>query len=77
MFLMEENSSHAEMISDLKLLNERFSHCFPSVSFAESDWVRDPWSSCALECSKHLPVLEQEQLAEMREDQTLKIKTWR
>ena len=58
----------------LKILDERFTEYFSSESFEQFDWVRDPWSSSAAESSKDLPMLAQEQLAEIREDRTLKIK---
>ena len=46
---------------------------FPAETFAGFDWVRDPWNSCALESAADLPLQAQEQLAEMREDRTLRI----
>lgn len=58
----------------LKSLDERFNHYFPSESYAQFDWVRDPWSSSALESAKDWPLPTQEQLMEIREDRTLKMR---
>ncbi|XP_040187942.1 SCAN domain-containing protein 3-like [Rana temporaria] len=79
MFPLCNAHSNGSILSDLisqhlQILDERFSHYFPSEAFAEFDWVRNPWSSCALDSSKVLPLAAQEQLAEIREDRTLKIK---
>ena len=57
----------------LQTLDERFNKYFPAETFAGFDWVRDPWNSCALESAADLPMQAQEQLAEMREDRTLRM----
>ena len=36
-----------------KTLAKRFDHYFPSESYAQFDWVRDPWSSSA-HCKKSM-----------------------
>ena len=37
----------------LKVLEERFNFYFPAETYAEFDWVLDPWSSSGLESSCH------------------------
>lgn len=59
------SSTHSDLISQhRKILNKRFNHYFPAQSLAQFDWIHDPWSSCALESSKDLPLLAQKQLAQ-------------
>lgn len=43
------------------------------VSYAEFDWALYPWSSSGLESLKGMPLQVQEQLADPREDCTLKM----
>ena len=58
----------------LKVLEERFNFFFSAETSAEFDWVLDPWSSSGLESSKGMPLQAQVQLADLREDSSLKMK---
>lgn len=65
---------NSDLISGhLQTLEERFNIYFPAETFAGFDWVRDPWNACALESAADLSMQAQEQLAEMREDRTLRM----
>ena len=67
-------TKHSGLISQhLQTLDERFNKYFPAETFAGFDWVLDPWNSCALESAADLPMQAQEQLAEIKEDRTLRI----
>ena len=69
------SSTLSDLIAQhLKSLDERFNHYFPSECYAQFDWVRDPWSSRALESATDWPLPTQEQLMEIREDRTLKMR---
>ena len=78
MFPVYSEHSNSKKKSDLisrllQTLDERCINYSPAETFAGFDWVRDPWNSCALESAADLPLQAQEQLAEMREDRTLRI----
>lgn len=69
-----KTKKYCDLISrHLQILEERFNTYFPAETFAGFDWIRDPWNSCALESAANLPMEAQEQLAEMREDRTLRM----
>ena len=65
MFLLCNVHTNSSTLSDpitqhLKTLDEHFDHYFPLESYAQFDWLHDPWSSSALESAKDMSLPTQE-----------------
>ena len=57
----------------INTLGERINHYFPSLSSEQYDWVRDPFAQTASK-TNILTLKEEEELAELSSDRSLKLK---
>jgi len=61
------------VLEHLSVLEDKMKQYFPSLNVNECDWVRNPFA-VTTEDTKHLPLQEAEELAELQADRTMKLK---
>lgn len=61
------------ILEHLSVLEDKLQQYFPSLNVNECDWVRNPFV-VTTEDTKHLPLKEAEELAELQADRTLKLR---